>query len=308
MSKVVYMSENDKILWAEFRKVHPPKAAFGREPQKPQLENVDVEQLPTTPTTQTTSQLPTAAKEIPISMNAETQAYIKERLAGMMPQSSTPQYNPPKKKGLFARMFSKKEKQQPNIIINERIPNYQLPVLEEGKATFQKQEAGIGWKQKMTLRRNPTSTYLITMFFGNGTCEHFVLKTTSLFFRHGKNKDTYHLNKTQGIYDVNEKQHRFFYHEDFAEPLQFKTIVKEGGNEAYAFITPENLEPYINMEYVKVLAKLPEITKWLKILIFLSIAILCLLVIIVIVFIAQSGIFQQLGAQLQGVTGVRPGG
>ena len=183
------------------------------------------------------------------------------------------------------------------------IPNFEIPTVDDGKVKFAKKHAGLGFWKKMKLNRNPLTSYLITMIYPNGTVEHFVLETNSNFFKHGK-KRQYHLNKTKCLWDSNEKQNRLYYHFDCVEPLEFLEIKSEVGlNEAYASITPQNLEPVIKMEFVRLIAEGPELSRMVKIVLFLCIAILGLLLIIVIVLVAQSGIFQQMASGLKGVAG-----
>lgn len=263
-----------------------------------------------------------------------------QRLFGSGPQKQPPMPPPPvppappkpEQKPLIERIFPKKEPEQPKETDLERarrlreqidakiaqlekdttfkvsefkeVHSGELPVVDDGngKSKRAEQQRGLSFGDKMKLNRNPLTTYLITMYYGNATCEHFVLECNSNFMTHRKKK--YHLDKTQAVWDANEKSNRLFYHENFVEPLQFKTIITETGeDEAYVAVTPENLEPIIKMEFVRLIAEGPELSKMVKIVMFLCIAILGLLLIIVIIFIAQSGIFQQLGAQLQGVAG-----
>jgi hypothetical protein len=183
------------------------------------------------------------------------------------------------------------------------IPNFHIPIVEDGKVKVAKKHSGLKFWQKVKLNRNPLTTYLVTMIYGNATVEHFVLETSSNFFTHGK-KLKYHLNKTKCLWDSNEKQNRLYYHVDCVEPLEFQEIHKITGlNEAYASITPQNLEPIIKMEFVRLIAEGPELSRMVKICLFLLIAVLGLLIIIVIIFIAQSGIFQQMASGLKGVAG-----
>ena len=159
---------------------------------------------------------------------------------------------------------------------------------------------GLKTGDKLKLDKNPTTTYLVTMIFGNGSCEHLVSEPDILgFFKHRKKK--YHINQKNCIWDSNENNNRLFFHENYVEPLEIKEIItSENENRMIAYVTPENVDGVIKMESVRLIAEGPDLQKWVKIGTFVSIAVLCLLLIIVIIFVAQSGIFQQIGASLQG--------
>jgi hypothetical protein len=182
---------------------------------------------------------------------------------------------------------------------DELVPTSMPITVEEGSAKIAEKQRGLSWKQKMKLSRSPTKTYLVTMFYGNGSCEHFVVETTSHFFSHGKNKK-YHINKTLCQWDANENTYHLYYHEDQAEPLEFKQIhVNETTDTMMASVTPENLDSVIKMEFVRLIAEGPELGKMMRIMLFLGIATLGLLLIITIIFIVQSGALQAITQNIQ---------
>jgi len=174
--------------------------------------------------------------------------------------------------------------------------NHQTPEVTNGTARRVATGEGMNWKDKGKLQKNPTSTYVVTMLFGNATCEHYVIDTSDNFFV--INKKRYHLNKLLGWYDVNFHQNRLIFYEDYVEPIEPR--IKIEGDKAYLYITPSNMKQVMEMEYVKILSQSAELTKWLKILIFICIGILALSLINTIVFIAQSGVFQGI---MKGVKG-----
>ena len=182
---------------------------------------------------------------------------------------------------------------------DELLPTSVPITVEDGSAKVAEKHQGLSWRQKIKLSRSPTKTYLVTMFYGNGSCEHFVVETTSHFFSHGKNKK-YHINKTLCLWDANENTYHLYYHEDQVEPLGFKLIhVEEGTDTMMASVTPENLDSVIKMEFVRLIAEGPELGKMMRIMLFLGIATLGLLLIITIIFIVQSGALQAITQNIQ---------
>lgn len=170
----------------------------------------------------------------------------------------------------------------------------------EGKVTMATKHQGLKYGDKFKLDRKPTTTYLATMIFGNGSCEHLVVEPDILgFFKFKKQK--YHINQKNCIWDANENTNRLFFHENYVEPLEIKEVqVSECENRMIAHITPENIDAVIKNESLRLIAEGPDLQKWVRISVFVSIAVLVLLLIICIVFLAQSGIFQQISGSLQG--------
>ncbi len=175
--------------------------------------------------------------------------------------------------------------------------NTSMPIVEDGRVKMVEKGGGFNWRQKLRLGKNPTTTYVVTILFGNATCEHYIIETQKNYFE--INKRRYHLNKVLAFYDVNFHQDRLIYFEDYVEPIEPSKVHIEG-DKAFLTITPDNMKEVLEMEYVTVLSKSAELTKWLKILIFLTIASLGLALINTIIFIAQSGILQNIS---RGVTG-----
>lgn len=151
-----------------------------------------------------------------------------------------------------------------------------------------KQNEKLKLKEKIKLMLKPTQTFLVTMFFANGTTTHFVIEAKEHFFKYKKKK--YHINPDVAWYDINFHQSRLFYYIDYLEPLD-KTIYCDG-NKSYLKITPDSIEPLIEMEYIKVLSQSQQLTKWIKMAIFLLIIVLGLSFVNTIVFLLQSGIME----------------
>lgn len=160
----------------------------------------------------------------------------------------------------------------------------------DGKVKKAKRGDGFGFLQQRKMNASPTSTYLVSILFGNGTIKHIVLEGKGNIFTYNKRK--YHLNKSQSWYDVNHHQNRLIYYEDYAEPLNRQIYVD--GDRRYLSITPDNMQEVMAMEYVKVLSQSQQLSKWLKIAVFLMIANLALTFINTLIFVLQSGILSGL--------------
>ena len=163
---------------------------------------------------------------------------------------------------------------------------------------------GLKGKDKRKLAGRPTTTYIVTMIFGNGSCKHFVVEPDKLgFFTYLKKK--YHLNQKNCIWDANNNTNRFYFHENYVEPVEFKEINVELTDETRMItsVTPENIDGVIKMESLRLIAEGPDLQRWVKIGVFVSIGVAVLLGIILIIFLAQSGIFQQMSGAIRGASG-----
>jgi len=180
------------------------------------------------------------------------------------------------------------------------------PPLEAQEIKVGEKHKGFNWREKNKLDKNPTKVYLITMIYGNGSCSHFVGEPDVIGFVKHRGKK-YHINQKLCVWDANENNNRVYFHENFVEPLEIKEIQVDGVADSknyMVYVTPDNVNAVIRMESVRLIAEGPDLQKWLRITTFVSIAVLAILVIILIVFIAQSGIFQQITGSLIG--GQRP--
>lgn len=158
----------------------------------------------------------------------------------------------------------------------------------DGKAKKAKKGEGFSFWKKRKLGSNPTSTFMLTFMYGNGTLKHLVLEGKGNVFTLNKRK--YHLAKEKSWYDVNNHQNRLFYYEDYPEPLNRSVFID--GDKRFLSITPDNLQDVMGMEYVKVLSQSQQLSKWLKIAVFLMIANLGLTLINTLIFVLQSGILK----------------
>jgi hypothetical protein len=172
----------------------------------------------------------------------------------------------------------------------------EMPIVNEqfvggnGSVQKEKKHFGLNFWQKKDLTGNPATSYLITMLHGNGTLDHFVVKTANNCFFYKKNY--YHLNKLQAWYDINNNQTRMLYHENYVEPLDTKVYIE--GDRAWLKVTPEMLKPFVEMEYVKVLTESDALSKWLKVAVYLMIANLLFTAIMAISALIQTGVFNNL--------------
>lgn len=157
-----------------------------------------------------------------------------------------------------------------------------------GKVKKTERGDGFGFMQKRKMDGSPTSIYLITMLFGNGTMKHLVIEGKGNIFTYNKRK--YHLNKALCWYDVNYHQNRLLFFEDYVEPLNNKLHCV--GDRRFLSVTPDNIQEMLEMEYVKVLAQSQQLSRWLKIAVFLMIANLAISGINTLVFILQSGVLR----------------
>jgi hypothetical protein len=179
--------------------------------------------------------------------------------------------------------------------LRQTMPKPPEPPAPEPQKVAQKNVFKLAWNKKP---KNQFTAYPITMFYGNGTMEHFVVESGSQFFIHGKDKK-YHLDTNKVIWDVFTHENRLFYHENSVEPIEFKTIHTSEGDQTFAAVTPQNLAAIIRMEFVRIFTE-NELDRLIRYCLYVGLACLGILIIIVIVMVAQSGMFQQLGATIKG--------
>lgn len=135
-----------------------------------------------------------------------------------------------------------------------------LPEVDEGKVYEKKKWRKLGFWNKRKLKKKPETSFLIRMFFSNGTSREFVIVTRNEVFRYKKR--TYYLRYEDSWFNLTQNQYELNYFDDFAVPLDRKVI--KLGNKKYWSVTPENVKPIIDMNYVKVLAEAGEMDKWVK--------------------------------------------
>jgi len=183
----------------------------------------------------------------------------------------------------------------------EEAPVYPVKVEEKGELKKVEKHRGLSFRDKLRISKNPTTTFLVTMIMGNGSCEHFVVEPDRLGFFKRKDRK-YHINLKNVIWDANENNNRLFFHEHYVEPLDITdTRVDETESDRLiAYVTPENLDGIIRAESLRLIAEGPNLQWWVRLAAFCSIAVLVLLAIILIIMIAQSGIFQYMSSSMRG--------
>jgi len=126
----------------------------------------------------------------------------------------------------------------------------ELPVTAGTSRELNKKE-GLSFIEKAKLKLSPTKSYLIKMFFSNGTCKEFVIVTKSETFTY--NKRTYYLRYEDAWFNLTQNQFELCYFDDYPVPID--RAIQKLGEKEYFSVTPENLKPLIKMNYVKVLAQ-----------------------------------------------------
>jgi len=106
-------------------------------------------------------------------------------------------------------------------------------------------------KDEHKLRHTPESSFMITMHFRNGTERTWVHDTRKNWFRY--QGQTYVINYEDMLFDLTMQRYRAYYHEDFATPINRE--IEQKGDAAYFAVTPENMKPVLDMEYVKKLVE-----------------------------------------------------
>lgn len=166
-----------------------------------------------------------------------------------------------------------------------------LPISGEGNVGAQKPSwkkrrfrKGLSWRDRRKLKKHPEMSYLITMFFSNGTKKEFVIKTKKETFSYRGRE--YYLRYEEGWYNLTQNQYELNFFDDYAVPIDRKILRK--GNKAFFSVTPENLKPIIDMNYVKVLAESGDLNKWVKMTAMFSL-VLVLGFIILLFMVARQG-------------------
>ena len=129
-----------------------------------------------------------------------------------------------------------------------------------------KPNAGLKFMDKWRLKRAPHKSYLITMFYSNGTARSWVIKSSGETFK--LKKRCYYLRYEDAVYDLTQKQYHLFFHEDHPVPIDRE--VKKQGRASWFSVTPHNLDPLIRMEFVKALVSSTELNKYLRMLVVIT--------------------------------------
>jgi len=140
------------------------------------------------------------------------------------------------------------------------IKDNELPFVAQGTSREKNKHEKMGFFAKRKLKKNAETSYYIMMKFSNGTCKEFVISTTKEVFTYKKR--TYYLRYEDSWFNLTQNQYQLFYFDDYPVPIDRKILKK--GDSAFFSVTPENLKPLIEMNYVKVLANTQDLDKYLK--------------------------------------------
>ena len=131
-------------------------------------------------------------------------------------------------------------------------------------------EENLKYLDKVKLNLFPTKTFLISMHFSNGTMKQFVIYSNREIFEYKKRH--YYLRYEDAWFDTTYKLYRLNYFDDYPYPIDRKvTKITQSGDKSLFTVSPENLKPLIEMEYVKALASAHQITQWLKLTLMMSV-------------------------------------
>jgi len=156
------------------------------------------------------------------------------------------------------------------------VKDSELPVVDQGSVRHKAKYDKLGFWQKRKLKKNPDNTFLIYMMFSNGTCREFVIKSTSELFQYKKR--WYYLRYENSWFNLTQNQYVLCFFDDYPVPIDRK-VLKEGDKNFWT-VTPENLKPLFDMQYVKVLSQSQELDKKLT-----TITILVILVTFIQLFV-----------------------
>ena len=151
----------------------------------------------------------------------------------------------------------------------------ELPLVSNGTVKEIKAQQGIKLIDKIKLKRKPQQSFLITMKFSNGTRRTFVITTTDEIFTY--KGQSYYLYYQNAYYDLSHHQYHLEFFDDYAVPIDRKIVLKSDDDaetpelaRAFFSVTPSNLKSLIKMEYIKALAESQELSKYLKMLVTIS--------------------------------------
>lgn len=168
-----------------------------------------------------------------------------------------------------------------------------LPEVQTGRVSEIKKGSGLSWWDRQKLKRNPETSYIISMEFSNGTTRDFVVATRDETFTY-KGR-TYYLRYEDARFDLSRNQYKLVFHEDHCLPLsraihRLPAAPGDKWGAALRNINSTNLKPLLSMEYIKILAE-NLISKLVKLILIVSILAL-LLGIITLVGVVKMGAFK----------------
>ena len=165
-------------------------------------------------------------------------------------------------------------KRKPKII-KKQVRQKIIPTVKNGTVEEIEPKKGLTFRDKLKLKKNPETAFLITMRFSNGTRATWIIKTDDEVFEYKKRM--YYLRYEDAFLDMSHDLYHIDYFDDHPTPISREVIKKidnnapKGKEQAYFTVTPSNLKPLIKMEYVKALAESHELTKFLKLALFFGI-------------------------------------
>lgn len=158
-----------------------------------------------------------------------------------------------------------------------------LPIVKHGVTVEKKKYQGLSWRQRRKLKKKPETSFLIKMYFSNGTSKEFVISSQNETFDYlGR---TFYLRYEDSWFNLTQNQYELNYFDDYPVPLDREITRK--GEKSYWSVTSSNLKPIIKMEYVKALASAQTLDRYLKLLLILGI-VTFFMMISVLVFVWQS--------------------
>lgn len=147
-----------------------------------------------------------------------------------------------------------------------------IPVVA-GLSREKKKQENLTFIDKLKLKHRPTRSYLIKMFFSNGTAKEFVIVTKAETFKF-KGR-SYYLRYEDSWFNITQNQYELNYFDDFTVPID--RAIQKMGDKRFFSVTPENMKPLIDMNYVKVLAQAQDFEKKMQTLVILQVLICFLL-------------------------------
>lgn len=168
------------------------------------------------------------------------------------------------------------------------IPPLGLPEAKDCKVFEKKKYSRLAFWDRHKLRKSPEKAFLIKMLFSNGTCKEFVIIGKTETFTY--NKRVYFLRYEDSWFNITQNQYELTYFDDYPVPIDRK-ILKQG-DKAFWSVTPENLKPLIQMEYVKALATSEELLGKLKALFVFGIVQLCMMGIFLLILFSTRGLIK----------------
>ncbi len=158
-----------------------------------------------------------------------------------------------------------------------------FPKDRSGVREIKKREK-LSWKDNLYLNRFPSQSFLIEMFFSNGTSRTWVIKTSKETFEYKKR--TYYLRYQDSWFNLTNNQYKLYFHEDYVCPIDRKVLVQPDNNpetvgkeKAFFSTTPSNIKGVIDMDYLRNLIGSENFNKMLKLaVIFAGVSLLLLVI------------------------------